>query len=173
MRQTRRHGRWGVVPLTAVLCACGGGGGEDPQPARTSAPTVASPTATTNRAPQIGGTPATSVAPGAVYSFTPVASDPDGTPLTFTIRNRPTWASFDATTGQVSGMQAPSNAGTFNGIEIAATDGELTVSLPAFSIVVSAPRINRPPIISGTALISVEGGRLYDFTPTASDPDGD
>src|SRR5690349_3026423 len=133
---------------------------------------VTTPSAT-NRAPQIGGVPAAHVAGGALYSFMPVASDPDGTPLTFMVVNRPPWTSFDAATGRLQGVPPLSSAGSFNGIEIGVTDGEATASLPVFSIVVTPPPINRPPVISGMALISVEGGRLYDFTPTASDADGD
>jgi len=168
-----RHRRWGLVALTAVLCACGGGGSGAP-PARTSeSPPIV--TATTpsalNHAPQISGTPAAVATAGAVYSFTPTASDPDGTPLTFTIRNRPSWASFDATTGQLHGI--PQSVGNFDNIEIAASDGQASASLPAFDIVVIAPRMNHPPVMFGPPLTYVEGGRLYDFTPSASDGDGD
>src|SRR6185503_14882002 len=57
----------------------------------------------TNTAPQISGTPAPSVVAGNQYSFTPAATDPDGTPLTFKIENRPAWASFDLGTGRLQG----------------------------------------------------------------------
>lgn len=125
-----------------------------------------------NRAPEISGTPAASVVAGTTYTFTPTASDPDGTPLTFTIRNRPVWANFNSTTGRLQGTPQTANAGTFSNIVISATDGQATVALPAFSIVVTVPATNRPPVISGTPMRSVSAGTLYSFVPTADDPDG-
>ena len=63
---------------------------------------------------QISGTPAPSVLAGSLYSFTPDATDPDGTPLTFTIQNRPIWASFDPATGRLQGTPLSGNAGAVN-----------------------------------------------------------
>ena len=56
-----------------------------------------------NNPPEISGTPSTSVAEGVGYHFTPTASDPDGDNLSFSILNQPTWASFSASTGTLSG----------------------------------------------------------------------
>ncbi len=124
-----------------------------------------------NRAPTISGTPATSVQAGAAYSFQPTASDPDGDTLSFSIQNRPSWATFSTSTGRLSGT--PSAAGTFGNIVISVSDGRGgTASLPAFSITVSAAA-NRAPTISGTPATSVQAGAAYSFQPTASDPDGD
>ena len=125
----------------------------------------------TNRPPTISGTPATSVVVGTSYTFTPTASDPDGQVLTFSIRNRPAWAVFDSTTGRLQG--APPSAGTFADIGISVSDGQVAVPLPAFTILVTPPAVNRPPVISGVPMTSVEGGVAYTFVPTASDPDGD
>lgn len=132
--------------------------------------TVTAPTAA-NRPPQIGGTPAASAVAGSGYTFSPVASDPDGNALSFTIRNRPVWASFDAATGRLEGTPLLANVGTFADIGISVTDGQATVALPDFSIVVTAPTTNRAPVISGTPMTSVEAGTAYQFTPTATDPD--
>jgi hypothetical protein len=126
---------------------------------------------TSNRPPTIAGSPSTSVVVGASYSFTPTASDPDGQSLTFSIRNRPAWAAFDATTGRLQG--APPSAGTFPDIAISVSDGQVAVPLPAFTILVTPPPVNRPPVISGVPMTSVEAGTAYTFVPTASDPDGD
>ncbi len=123
-----------------------------------------------NRAPTISGTPATSVNSGQAYAFTPTASDPEGQPLTFSIANKPAWASFSASTGRLSGTPAAANAGTYSGIVITASDGSLSASLPAFSIAVAV--VNRAPTISGTPSTSIASGQAYSFTPTASDPDG-
>ena len=119
----------------------------------------------------IGGTPSTNVVAGASYSFTPTASDPDGDTLTFSVANRPSWASFSNTTGQLSGTATTGNVGIFSGIVISVSDGTLTSSLPAFAIAVSAPA-NPPPTISGTPATSANAGTAYSFTPTAADPNG-
>ncbi len=124
-----------------------------------------------DHAPVIGGTPSTNVVAGASYSFTPIASDPDGDTLTFSVANRPSWASFSNTTGQLSGTATTGNVGIFSGIVISVSDGTLTTSLPAFAIAVSAPA-NPPPTISGTPATSANAGTAYSFTPTASDPNG-
>jgi len=124
-----------------------------------------------DHAPVIGGTPSTNVVVGASYSFTPTASDPDGDTLTFSVANRPSWASFSNTTGQLSGTATTGNVGIFSGIVISVSDGTLTASLPAFAIAVSAP-VNPPPTISGIPATSANAGTAYTFTPTASDPNG-
>ncbi len=126
-------------------------------------------TAVANRAPVISGTPAKSVTVGQAYSFTPTASDPDGNKLTFSISNKPAWATFSSTTGRLSGT--PTAAGTSSSIAIKVSDGSLSASLASFSITATAAA-NRAPTISGTPAKSVTVGQAYSFTPTASDPDG-
>jgi Putative Ig domain len=126
---------------------------------------------TVNNAPTISGTPAATVLAGTHYSFTPVAADPDGNALTFSILNAPPWASFSASTGQLSGTPTSANVGTFTGILITVSDGTLKASLPAFSIQVQAPA-NDTLTISGIPAASVVAGSAYAFTPSASDPDG-
>ena len=124
-----------------------------------------------NRPPVISGTPATSVSVGQAYTFTPTASDPDGEALNFSIVNRPSWASFNTSTGRLSGTPAAANAGSYAGIVISVSDGTVSASLPSFTLTVQAAA-NQPPVISGTPATSVTVGQAYSFTPTASDPDG-
>ena len=94
----------------------------------------------TDGAPTISGTPPTTVASGGNYAFTPVAGDPDGNPLTFSIMNAPSWASFNTSTGDLSGT-APSSAtaSLFSNIVISVTDGTSSASLAPFAITVTAP----------------------------------
>lgn len=132
---------------------------------------VTNATAPANRPPTISGTPPTSVTAGTAYSFRPVASDPDGNTLTYSIQNRPSWATFSTTTGQLSGTPTAANVGTSARITISVSDGVATASLPSFTIQVNAPA-NRPPVISGTPGTSVMAGSAYSFQPSASDPDG-
>lgn len=128
----------------------------------------------TNSAPVITGTPPTSATVGAAYAFTPTATDADGNTLTFSISNRPSWATFNAGTGRLAGTPTSSNVGTYSNIVIRVSDGQATAQLPAFAITVStvAPT-NRAPVISGTPTTQVMNGSAYSFQPTASDADGD
>src|SRR3989440_561628 len=124
-----------------------------------------------NNTPSISGTPAPTVVAGNQYSFTPAAADPDGHALTFSILNAPSWASFSASTGQLSGSPPTADVGVFSNIVITASDGTLTASLPAFSIQVLAPA-NDTPTISGIPPTSVVAGSNYSFKPSATDPAG-
>lgn len=128
--------------------------------------------ATANRAPQISGTPGTSVIAGSTYSFQPSASDPDGNTLGFSIQNKPSWASFSTATGALTGTPSSTQTGTYTNIVISASDGVASAALSAFSIVVTAPA-NNAPTISGTPATSVNAGSAYSFAPTAADKDGD
>lgn len=133
--------------------------------------TVQSSAPPANRAPTISGTPATTVTAGSAYNFLPVGSDPDGNSLTYSIQNRPTWATFNSSTGRLNGTPTAANVGTSGRITISVTDGTATTSLPAFTIQVNAAA-NRAPTISGTPLTSVLALAAYAFQPSASDPDG-
>lgn len=92
--------------------------------------------AAANQAPVFSGTPTSSITAGTWYSFTPTASDADGNPLTFSIVNKPAWATFNTATGALTGT--PPAAGAFSNIQISVSDGNGgSASLPAFSIVVA------------------------------------
>ena len=125
----------------------------------------------TNHKPTIDGTPTTSILKDKPYSFTPTATDSDGDTLVFSIKNMPSWASFDADTGTLSGTPSASDVGTSAGILIAVSDDIATVELPAFSIKVK--RTNVSPTITGTASTSIDADASYSFTPTAIDSDND
>ncbi|WP_310281301.1 Ig-like domain-containing protein [Rheinheimera soli] len=123
-----------------------------------------------NDAPTISGTPAITVAQGAAYSFVPTAADVDlGTTLTFSITNKPTWASFNTATGALTGTPGNADVGATAGIVISVSDGELSAALPAFTLTVT--NVNDAPTISGTPAITVAQGAAYSFVPTAADVD--
>jgi len=121
-----------------------------------------------NQAPSISGSPTTSTSTGTAYNFTPSGSDADGNTLTYSINNKPSWASFNSNTGALTGTTV---AGTFSNIQISVSDGSLTTSLPAFSITITAAA-NHAPTISGTPGTTDIAGTYYSFTPSASDQDG-
>ncbi len=94
--------------------------------------------ATANKAPTISGTPPTLVQADAAYSFTPTASDPDGDALTFTVANKPSWATFNAQNGALTGTPTSAQVGDFLNVTIGVTDGKASSNLPSFSVQVTA-----------------------------------
>src|SRR5690606_23966575 len=123
-----------------------------------------------NRAPTISGSPATSVQATRAYSFTPSASDADNDRLTYSIVNRPTWASFSTSTGRLSGTPSSSQVGTYANIIITVSDGRATFFRCWSSIVVHAAP-NRSPTFSGSTAMRVKSVCTFSFRPTASDLD--
>jgi len=102
-----------------------------------------------NNTPVISGTPSGSVVAGSAYSFQPSASDADGDTLSFSISNKPSWASFSATTGRLSGTPGSGSVGTYSNIVLTVSDGTASASLPAFSI-----RVDAPPVQTGSITLS-------------------
>jgi hypothetical protein len=128
-------------------------------------------TSASNGAPWISGAPAGSAREKELYTFLPQAGDADGDTLTFSVANKPSWATFTTNSGLLSGIPPAGSAGTYSNIVISVSDGPSTRSLPAFGIVV-ATAANSPPVIYGVPPTSVQAGNRYNFRPTASDPDG-
>lgn len=91
-----------------------------------------------NLPPFIAGTPADQVLVGEGYLFQPTANDPDGDTLAFSVENLPAWATFDESTGRVSGSPRPGDEGQYAGITISVSDGSLSTFLAPFSITVEA-----------------------------------
>ena len=108
---------------------------------------------------------------GQSYSFTPKATDADGNTLTYSIANRPAWASFSSTTGQLWGTPFAEHAKVWSGVVISVSDGTSKVSLPAYSLTVK-PNANKSPTITGTPTAKATIGTAWSFQPTAKDPEG-
>lgn len=151
--------RLACVALLAALSGCGGsgdGGGSTGPGAQNAAPTLS-------------GSPAGSALVGTAYSFQPSAQDPENATLTFSIQNKPAWASFSTSTGALTGTPTAAVVGTTSNIVISVSDGTNTVSLAAFSITVSqaatasarvtwtAPTTNT----DGSTLADLAGFRIY------------
>ncbi|MBJ6727976.1 putative Ig domain-containing protein [Geomesophilobacter sediminis] len=107
----------------AVVTACGGGGGGGGNVrGQSQAPPL----------PTISGTPTVSVVVGNSYLFVPTATDAQS----FSVVNKPSWASFDSHTGALTGTPTNANAGTTAAIILSATNTTGSASLAAFSITV-------------------------------------
>lgn len=91
-------------------------------------------TAIANKAPIVAGTPHGYAPIDEAYDFMPVAADPDGHKVEFSINNKPRWASFDTSTGRLSGTPRATDAGLYANIIVAATDGRSSATLKPFAI---------------------------------------
>jgi hypothetical protein len=143
-------------------------GVEEPaQPAEPSQPEV--PAEDSDAAPQIMGAPNHQAVVGQTFTFTPSASDADGDALSFVISGKPSWASFDARTGRLSGIPAAGDVGSHEGIQITVSDGEHFAALAAFALDVvqqtngSATLSWTPPTenTDGSALTNLKGYRIH------------
>ncbi len=169
-----------TIALAASALALAGCGGGDDETAAAVAPPPGGGGGGggggANNAPTISGTPAGSVLANSAYSFTPTASDADGNTLTFSIQNRPQWASFNTTTGALTGT--PTTVGTHPNITISVSDGTATVALAQFTIQVvgtatgSAMLTWNPPTTNtdGSALSNLSGYKIYWGTSQGSYP---
>jgi hypothetical protein len=119
--------------------------------------------------PTISGKPLPQALPDMQYVFTPSASDADSDSLTFSAENVPSWATFNAANGRLSGIPIEADIGSYQAITITVSDGERTVSLPPFSIDVvafgsgSATLSWAAPTMrtDGTPLADLAGYRIY------------
>lgn len=119
---------------------------------------------------KIDGKPVDLAMVGDNYLFIPTTTNSDGDALTYTIINKPSWATFDTVTGVLSGTPYVKDIGTYPDIKISVTDASSNKDeLEAFSIVVKTT--NRAPVLSGIPLASVDEEQEYSFDPVLSDPD--
>lgn len=143
-----------------TLAACGGG--------VTPVESPASLSTTTGLNLTLSGTPATSVAAGSSYSFQPTVTQGSGT-VTFSIAGMPIWATFNSTTGALSGTPSTANEGMTGAITITAGSGGQTASIGPFTIDVTAPT---KLVLSGAPATSVAAGSSYAFQPTVTQSSG-
>jgi len=167
----------GTISAAGVYTAPGTvppGGSVTVTAASTADPTVSAGATVTIVAPAIGapiisGVPAPTVLAGHSYRFQPAASTSGTGALTFSVTNKPSWATFDPKTGALAGTPASTDQGTYSNIVIAVSDGTTSASLPAFAITVQpgttgsvtlswvAPTVRT----DGTPLTNLAGFRVY------------
>lgn len=153
------------MSVALALAACGG---EDGDAAQQSAASP-SPAGAGNQAPTITGAAQTAVMQGTLFDLLPTADDPDDDTLSFSIVNKPSWATFNAANGRLRGTPGAADLGMYSDVEISVSDGELSASLPAFDIEVVATALgsatltwNAPTQRSdGSALSDLAGFRIY------------
>ena len=161
-----------VCCSSIALTACGGG---SHLPSPVDRAEAGSPISGTdaNDAPSISGKPLSTAVVNVPYVFRPDVHDPDGDVLVFQVAGKPSWATFDPATGELSGTPPAGTTGTYTDIAIFVSDGDLKTALPPFSIEVttssatastssatlswSAPTQNE----DGSPLTDLAGYRIY------------
>ncbi len=114
----------------------------------------------------LSGSPLTSIAAGRSYSFTPTASP--AASVSFSIANKPAWATFSTVTGALTGTPATGDVGVSKGIVITANNGTTSASLAGFDLTVTAPTANTgaaaPLLVAADAehrwLVGQQSGRI-------------
>jgi hypothetical protein len=143
--------------------------------------TVSGSTSTAD-VPVISGAPGTSIVAGSAYQFQPTAKDPDGKTLSFSVQNKPSWATFSIASGLLNGTPTTAQEGSYSNIVISASNGTSSAALPAFSVKVNAPGSTPPPTTgsatidwvpptkntNGTALNDLAGVKIYYGTSAAN-----
>jgi hypothetical protein len=101
---------------------------------------------------------------GSAYAFRPTASDADADTLAFSISGKPTWAAFSISDGSLTGTPSLAQAGSYPSVVISVSDGEVSKSLAAFGITVSAPASSGTATLSWTApTTNTDGSSLNDL----------
>src|ERR1700746_1377220 len=107
----------------------------------------------------ISGKPPIVATMGQAYAFTPSVSDPSKRALHFSISNKPTWATFNTSTGHLAGTPAVGDVGTQNIVVITVTNGVAKAYLH-FSLTVFASAADKPAL-SGKPPTSARVGQAY------------
>lgn len=162
------------------LChGCTGGGNSTPKvPAPGDAPAVSSPAVSANRAPTISVEAAAYARAGESFELRPNAVDSDGDQLTFSAQNLPAWATFDSTSGRITGTPAASDVGEYEAITITVADATHRAATSPFSISVigaatgvATLKWETPPVkVDGSPLDDLAGYRIV-YGRTADDLD--
>ncbi|MFK3862030.1 Ig-like domain-containing protein, partial [Pseudoalteromonas rhizosphaerae] len=105
----------GVLTFSAIVTDTAG---------NASAAVTATVTKKYNVVPVLSGSPSTTTAEDAAYSFIPTLTDSDTQDThTFSIINKPSWASFDTSTGELAGTPQNEDVGSYAAITISVNDG--------------------------------------------------
>jgi len=152
-----------VAVTRGIVIAVSDGKASKSLPAFDLTVNAASSPAPANRPPTISGTPATQVTQGSAYNFVASAADADGDTLTFSIVNKPAWATFSTSSGALTGTPGASNVGITRGIVISVTDGTDRVSLPAFDLTVNAQPARNVTVSWVTPTVNADGTPLSDL----------
>lgn len=145
-----------LLLAASLVVACSGG-------ANSTSSADVDPAPPTNNPPTISGTPASAVTRDQVYDFTPTANDLDGDTLSFFIANKPAWASFDSSSGNLSGTPSAADIGMTVGITISVSDNKASVSLAPFNLEVRQIALGSATVFWSAPSTNADGSMLTDL----------
>jgi hypothetical protein len=161
------------LAVAVLLMSLAGCFDDDPSDAQLEAPTTptdggttggAPTTPTANRAPTISGTPVTTAKVALPYTYQPTARDADGDRLTFEINGKPSWATFSASTGRLTGIPPAGSTGTFTGVQITVSDGQSSTATRPFNIDVVEPAVGSAELVWQSPTMNEDGTALSDLS---------
>ncbi|MFN0057738.1 MAG: putative Ig domain-containing protein [Planctomycetota bacterium] len=125
-----------------------------------------------NRAPTFASSPPTSVAIGAPYSYTPIATDLDGDAVSFVLSAAPLGMAMDALTHVVTWLPSAADLGNHT-VAIRASDLFGGSATQEFTLAAISAPANRAPYFTSSPLTHVAVGAEYIYAATAADLDAD
>jgi len=128
-------------------------------------------TPTPNRDPVVTSTPVVAAIRDAVYSYDAEAIDPDGDALTYSLPVAPQGMVIDAGSGVISWTPTQAQSGP-QAVTLRVSDGRGGSATQSFTVTVGAGA-NSPPSITSTPTSVGKAARLFVYSATANDPDGD
>ena len=154
-----------MVAACLALTACK----DDVTTASTGTPAASSSGQSTGVA--LSGAPPTTATAGSNYLYQPSLTQGSGD-VTFSVSGMPKWATFDSSTGVLTGTPATSDEGKTGAITITATNGMSTASVGPFTIQVNAPTAATAATVSlawnaptqnadGTPITGLAGFHIY------------
>ena len=126
-----------------------------------------------NSAPVITSDALTSATQDIVYSYFLVATATEGSALSYedvSVPILPAWLSFSPVTRILSGTPSNSDVGTVD-VTLSVSDGVAPAVEESFTITVV--NVNDAPVITSIGLVDATQNVPYNYTLTATDPDGD
>jgi hypothetical protein len=120
---------------------------------------------TTNTAPVISSIAPTTATEHETYTYSVLATDPEGATLTYLLSSYPSGMTISGNTI----YWTPGEKVTSGNVSVLISDGNM-VATQNFTITVTA--VNDPPVISSTAPAYVLEGTTYTYTVNATDPEG-
>jgi hypothetical protein len=119
----------------------------------------------------LSGAPKTTATAGSNYLYQPSLTQGSGD-VTFSVSGMPKWATFDSSTGVLTGTPATADEGKSGAITITATNGMSSASVGPFTIQVNAPTAVTAATISlawnaptqnadGTPITGLAGFHIY------------
>ncbi|HUP82468.1 MAG TPA: putative Ig domain-containing protein [Pirellula sp.] len=125
-----------------------------------------------NSAPFIATAPVIEVIVDKAYSYSIQATDENGDSVSYRLAESPKSMTIDSITGKIAWAPKTTDIGNHN-IVIEATDGRGGVTAQRFTLAVTTPKPNRPPVFNSTPVVDAFHGEPYVYNAIATDADGD